>query len=136
MRLIYRSAIVVILSLAMTSAAAAQEWSTGLLKTTRLVISEDAVTRGMAAARDEIAPQDKRDSIKNGTIIGAVVGAAALGGFGAWICHALHEPSDPPCLPDVLKIAAIGAGIGAAGGAGIDALLVRNTPRPIVRVRF
>jgi hypothetical protein len=120
----------------MTSAAAAQDRSTPLLSTTKLSISEDAITRGMAAGRREIARQDKRDSIKNGTIIGAVIGAAALGGFGAWICHALHEPSDPPCLPDVLKIAAIGAGIGAAGGAGIDAMLVRNTPRPILRVRF
>jgi hypothetical protein len=136
MRLICCSAIVVILSVAMTSAAAAQDRSTPLLSTTKLSISEDAITRGMAAGRREIARQDKRDSIKNGTIIGAVIGAAALGGFGAWICHALHEPSDPPCLPDVLKIAAIGAGIGAAGGAGIDAMLVRNTPRPILRVRF
>ena len=80
--------------------------------------------------------QDRPDSIKDGAIIGAIIGAAALGGFGAWICYAMHEPSDPSCAPDVLKIAAIGAGIGAAGGAGIDAMLVRNTPRPMLRVRF
>lgn len=75
-----------------------------------------------------------RDSLKNGAIIGAVVGAAALGGFGLFLCHALDDTGgDPNCFPGVLAIAAVGAGIGVGAGVGIDALLVRRAG-PVVRV--
>jgi hypothetical protein len=67
-----------------------------------------------------------RDSLKNGTIIGAVVGAIALGAFGAVLCNALQEPEDPSCLPDTLRIAALGAAIGAGAGLAIDAALTRH----------
>ena len=77
------------------------------------------------------SPAKKRDSLKNGAIIGAVVGAIALGGFGSWICVMLAEEGDPPCLPDVLRIAAVGAGIGAAAGVGVDAMIApRNLWQP------
>jgi hypothetical protein len=77
------------------------------------------------------APAKKRDSLKNGAIIGAVVGAVALGGFGGYLCVVLAEPGDPPCLPDILRIAAVGAGIGAGAGIGIDAMISpRNLLRP------
>jgi hypothetical protein len=135
MRLMCCVLIVTFVGAGWPSAAAAQEPGASE-PAKKLVISERALAPAFVDARREMLLQDRPDSIKNGAIIGALVGAAALGGFGAWICHALHEPSDPPCLPDVLKVAAIGAGIGAAGGAGIDAMLARNTPRPLLRVRF
>lgn len=77
------------------------------------------------------APARKRDSLKNGAIIGAVVGAIALGAFGSYICVMLGEEGDPPCVPAVLKIAAVGAGIGAAAGIGVDAMIApRNMWQP------
>lgn len=138
MRLMCCVLIVTFIGASWPAAVAAQEPSgaTVTVPAKKLVISERALTPAFVDARRDMLLQDRPDSIKNGAIIGALVGAAALGGFGAWICHTLHEPSDPPCLPDVLKVAAIGAGIGAAGGAGIDAMLARNTPRPLLRVRF
>jgi hypothetical protein len=62
-----------------------------------------------------------RDSLKNGTIIGAVVGAVALGVFGGALCNALQEPGEPSCLKDTLRIAALGAAIGAGAGLAVDA---------------
>ena len=67
-----------------------------------------------------------RDSLKNGTIIGAVVGAVALGAFGAVLCNVLQEPEDPSCLPDTLRIAALGAALGAGAGLAVDAALTRH----------
>jgi hypothetical protein len=72
---------------------------------------------------------ERRDSLKNGALIGAAIGAGTLGGFGLFICQVLKEPGDPSCWPGTLAIAGIGAGIGAAAGAGIDALIDR---RPMV----
>src|SRR4051812_13124144 len=37
----------------------------------------------------------KKDSLKNGAVIGAIVGAAALGGFALFLCHALDDTGDP-----------------------------------------
>jgi hypothetical protein len=67
-----------------------------------------------------------RDSLKNGTIIGAVVGAVALGTFGAFLCNLEQEAGDPSCLPDVLRVAAVGAAIGAGAGLAVDAALSRH----------
>ena len=66
--------------------------------------------------------QSSRDSLKNGAIIGAVIGGVAMGAAGTWVCSMLREPGDPPCWKSVLPVAAIFAGIGAAAGAGLDAL--------------
>ena len=76
--------------------------------------------------------QSSRDSVKNGAIIGAVLGAAVLGGGGAWLCHQLKEPGDPPCWKGVLVIGALGAGGGALAGAGVDALFARQHQRRFV----
>jgi hypothetical protein len=76
-------------------------------------------------------PTGSRDSLKNGTVIGAVIGAVALGAFGAILCNALQEPGDPGCLPDTLRIAALGAAIGAGAGLAVDAA---RTQGPGVRV--
>jgi hypothetical protein len=73
---------------------------------------------------------EPRDSLKNGAIMGAVVGAGALGGFGLWLCEMLKEPGNPSCWPGTLVVAGIGAGIGAAAGAGIDALADRAAASP------
>jgi hypothetical protein len=87
----------------------------------RLVISDRAVFSGLASAA---AAQQMRsdDSVVNGAVIGAVVGGLALGGFGAWVCYITGEVGDPSCWPAILRIGAIGAGAGAAVGAGVDAL--------------
>jgi hypothetical protein len=69
-----------------------------------------------------------RDPLKNGALIGAIVGAVGTFGFGMYLCHAIREDGDPPCLRPALVLAAVGAGAGALTGAGIDALLVRHPP--------
>jgi hypothetical protein len=67
-----------------------------------------------------------RDSLKNGIIIGAVIGAAGLGTFGGLLCKALQAPGEPSCLGDTLRIAAVGAAIGAGAGLALDAALSRQ----------
>ena len=89
----------------------------------RLIISEKAVAD--ALAMEQPAMREERDSVKNGAVIGGVIGAIALGGFVGWLCNMLQEPSDPSCLPGTLLYTGIGAGIGAGAGAGIDALFAR-----------
>ena len=73
-----------------------------------------------------VTANKRRDSLKDGAIIGAAVGAGALGGFGLFLCEVLKEPGDPSCWPGTLLVAGVGAGIGAAAGAGIDALIDRT----------
>ena len=75
------------------------------------------------------------DSLKNGAIVGAIVGGAATFAFTMTVCRAFHEPGNPPCLKPVLLLSGAAAGGGALVGAGVDALLSR---RPAVRlsVRF
>jgi hypothetical protein len=78
-----------------------------------------------------------RDSLKNGAIIGAVVGAVGLGAFGALICHLYQEEGGPSCLPDTLRVAAIGAAIGTGAGIAVDAALTRNAGVAVrVAVKF
>ena len=89
---------------------------------TKLIISDRAIAMGMAAHPPAPAMQSSRDSLKNGAIIGAVIGGVVMGAGGTWVCSMLREPGDPPCWKSVLPVAAIFAGIGAAAGAGIDAL--------------
>lgn len=81
-------------------------------------------------------PGSQRDSLKNGVLIGAAVGAIALGGFAAILCNALQEPGDPGCLGDTLRIAAVGAAIGAGAGLAVDAVLDRGGVRVSIGVRF
>jgi hypothetical protein len=102
---------------------------------TRLVISDRAIALGMAA-HPPAPPMQSRDSIKNGTIIGAVLGAVAMGGFVGWLCNALQEPGDPSCMKSALTGGALGAAIGAAAGAGIDALASRQPWPASTRVNW
>jgi hypothetical protein len=86
----------------------------------RLIISEKAIADAIANVQP--APHSQRDSVKNGAIIGAVIGAAVMGGYVTFLCHALKEPGHPPCWKSSGLAIGIGAGAGALGGAGIDAL--------------
>lgn len=82
-------------------------------------------------------PASSRDSVKNGAIIGAIAGAVGLGAFGALICHLYQEEGGPSCLPDTLRVAAIGAAIGTGAGVAVDAALTRNAGVAVrVAVRF
>ena len=88
----------------------------------------DSIDAAASSAAVQAPVARDRDSVKNGAIIGAVVGAASLGGFGLFLCEALREPGNPPCWRGALAVAGIGAGIGAAAGAGIDALISQSAP--------
>ena len=88
-------------------------------------------------AGDANAQSRNRDSLKNGAVIGAVIGAAALGTFGGLLCHALHEPGTRGCFSDTLRIAAVGAGIGLGAGVAVDAAFARRNGVALrVRIRF
>ncbi len=72
--------------------------------------------------------------MKNGALIGAIVGAASLGTF-AWFLVSTDEACG--CKADVVRGAALGAGIGAGLGVGVDALFDRRallTLHPIARL--
>ena len=90
----------------------------------RLIISEKAVADALAVEQPPM--RERRDSLKNGALIGAIIGGVALGGFVGWLCNALQEPSDPSCLPPSLLYVGVGAGIGAVAGLGVDALFART----------
>jgi hypothetical protein len=87
-------------------------------------------------ARPLKTQKTERDTLANGVLIGAVIGGAAMGVFATVLCNALHEEGNPPCWRGVLAISAVGAGIGAAAGAGIDAALYRRRPLFSVKTRF
>src|SRR5687768_9361561 len=94
----------------------------------RLIISEKAVADALPARQPSM--REDRDSLKNGALIGAIIGGIAMGGFVGWLCNALQEPSDPSCVPGTLLYTGVGAGIGAAAGLGIDALFMRVAVGP------
>ena len=76
------------------------------------------------------------DSLKNGAVAGAIVGALAFGGFVAYLCHATNETNDEhAALKCGVRGGIMGAAGGAALGAGVDALFTRATGAR-VRVRF
>lgn len=78
-----------------------------------------------------------RDTLTDGAIIGAVVGAAGLGALGAFICHLYQEEGGASCWPDTLRGAAIGAAIGTGAGVAVDAALTRDAGVTVrIRVRF
>ena len=82
------------------------------------LLADEALAGGTQAAQ----ARPSRDSLKNGAIIGAIIGAAAFGTFGGVLCKATEEPgSNQLCLRDTLRFAAIGAAIGTGGGLAIDA---------------
>ena len=72
-----------------------------------------------------------RDSLRNGAVVGAVIGAAALGAFAGSLCHAYREKGGASCAPDAIRFAAIGGAIGLGAGIAID--VARNSS-PMVRL--
>ena len=83
------------------------------------------------------AQRRSRDSLKNGAITGAIVGAAGLGGLAALICHLYQEEGGASCVPDTLGLAAIGAAIGTGVGVAVDASLTRHHGVAVrIRVKF
>ena len=96
----------------------------------RLIISDTAMAGGLTV--EQPPPRDHRDSILNGTLIGAAIGGAVMGGFVTFLCNALQEPSDPSCLGSALMATGIGAGAGAAAGAGVDAMLTKQPRRGLL----
>lgn len=88
-------------------------------------------------ARGPRTRERQRDSLKNGAVIGALAGAAALGTFAGVLCKAMQEPGGPSCAADTVRIAAIGAAIGLGAGLAIDASMSRQSgARVSVAVRF
>lgn len=124
-------ALITVFCLVFSPIAASAQYASSTAAPARLIISEKAVADALAA--EQPRPRDDRDSVRNGAIIGAIVGAAIFGGFVTLLCNALQEPSDPSCLGSSLMGIAIGAGGGALGGAGIDALMVRSPVAPAPR---
>ena len=101
-------------------------------KTTAVEVSSPAADRSLRVARFSIPvemrelkpswpqPGASRDSLKNGAIVGAVVGAVAFGTLAAIVCRAYQEEDGPSCLDDTLRFAAIGGAIGSGVGLAID----------------
>ena len=93
--------------------------------------------RALTGSAQQPPPGGSRDSLKNGAIIGAIIGALALGGFGAVVCKVQQEPRGPSCLTDTLRVAAIGAAIGAGAGLAVDAARTqRGGVRVSVAIKF
>jgi hypothetical protein len=95
--------------------------------TQRLLLS------GERAKASELLPQRaaSRDSLRNGALIGAAIGAAALGTLAATLCHVHRERGGPSCVFDALRFTAIGGAIGLAAGIAID---VARSSSPMVRL--
>ena len=77
-----------------------------------------------------------RDSLRNGAIIGTVIGAAAFGALAAVLCNAYQAKGDDSCLPDTLRFAAIGGAIGAGAGLAIDAARSHRGVTVRIAIRF
>jgi hypothetical protein len=77
------------------------------------------------AAQSRFAQAGTRDSLKNGAVIGAVVGGAATGLFIGYLCHIFND-NDMNCWAAAALWTGIGAGAGALVGAGVDALFQRR----------
>jgi hypothetical protein len=124
-------ALITVFCLVFSPIVASAQQNSSTVAPPRLIISERAVADALAVEQPSI--RDDRDSLKNGALIGAIIGGIAFGGFVGWLCNALQEPSDPSCLPPSLLYTGVGAGIGAAAGIGIDALFARPSGAPASR---
>jgi hypothetical protein len=98
----------------------------------RLIVSENAITDALTATQPPRANQ--RDSVRNGAIIGAAIGAVVMAGYAAYACHSLRDFDDPgsSCLPGGLLATWMGAVAGGFSGAGIDALFSTQPGRRVV----
>jgi hypothetical protein len=117
-------ALITVFCVVLSPIAASAQQNSSTAAAPRLIISEKAVADALAA--EQPSTRERRDSVGNGAIIGAIIGAAAMGGFVMFLCNALKEPGDPPCWKSSGLAIGIGAGAGALGGAGIDALFAKQ----------
>ena len=121
-------ALITVFCLVFSPIAASAQHSLSTAAPPRLIISEKAIADALAA--EQPALREKRDSVKNGALIGAIIGAAIFGGYVTFLCNALQEPSDPSCLGSSLMGIGIGAGAGALGGVAVDAMISRSPFAP------
>ena len=117
-------AVLAVLSI-LAAPAAAQTPNTTDTEAPRTSLLREAIQAAGDAQPPAAAP--RRDSVLNGAVIGAVAGGAALAVIGGVICNLLHEEGNPSCWRSTVAVGAIGAGIGAAAGAGVDALMSTST---------
>ena len=102
------------------------------LRPSRVVWSDRAANHGVT--------WQKPDSVKNGAIIGAVVGGAAMAAFMTFLIHGVGcVAEDTPCGREVAIASLMTAGAAGAGaliGAGIDKAVhdQRHTTLPANRV--
>lgn len=86
------------------------------------VAAQTVATGTMMASRDPAPVAETRDSLKNGIVTGAVIGAA--GGLVPAVVYSTMECCwNPPSRSAfIARSTVIGAGIGAGIGAAVDAL--------------
>jgi hypothetical protein len=102
----------------------------GVVRAARISTPRDFIKASSARSQRGAS----RDSLKNGVILGATIGAAAFGTLAAILCRAYQEEGGPSCVPDTLRFAAIGGALGSGIGLAVDA--VRTDARPGVSVRL
>ena len=88
---------------------------------------EAAGTFGLPPAAMHVSqtPSPRRDSLKNGAIIGAIAGAAAgafLAAIGCGLGDLWGGEDTSSCVGGTMILVGMGAGVGASIGVGIDAL--------------
>jgi hypothetical protein len=93
-------------------------------------------TEGRNSSRSGQRTAPSRDSLKNGAVIGALIGAASLGILGATLCYAYQEEGGASCVPNTLRFAAIGAGIGAGAGVVVDVARSHRAVTVRLAIRF
>jgi hypothetical protein len=121
-----------------TSAPSASMWPPSVdVQSLSLVQGLSLPVRELVGAAQPAQRGSSRDTLKNGAILGAVVGAVGLGAFGAFICRLHQEEGGASCLADSVRVAAIGAAIGIGAGVAVDAALSRNAGVMVrIRVKF
>jgi hypothetical protein len=85
------------------------------------------------------APPPQRvgwDSLRNGAIVGAVIGAVAFGAIAATLCHAYQEEGGPSCVSDTLRFAAVGGAVGTGAGLAVDAARSHRGATVRLTIRF
>jgi hypothetical protein len=87
----------------------------------QITIKTGALTKTFTADQVSLIER-KGDSVKNGAIIGAVIGAIGGIGAAAGICSEDHT-NGRSCAGTAAAVTLIGTGFYAAVGAGIDALI-------------
>lgn len=117
---------ILIVFFALVPASAAAEERVGLILPTARQLARELDTEAIPASARLAQPQSARnDSLKNGALIGLIVGAASLGTVVAIACIGLGN--DGLCVGEILSFTALGGGIGAGIGVGVDALFDRRS---------